>query len=129
MSVRHLYLFALAATLGCATAPKNAPPQGNSNVITEEEIASSGVINAYEAVQRLRPKFLRARSPGSSLRNYNAGYPVVYISGMRHGDIQTLRQIPIIQITEIRYYNAAEANTKFGIDMPNGIIDLKLKGT
>ncbi len=128
MSARHFFLVGVAALLGCATAASNTAARSNAKVITEQEIATSGVTNAYEAVQRLRPSFLRARGP-VSMRSSNTGLPVVYQNGLRYGDIASLRMMPIVQVSEIRFYNAAEANTKFGIDTPNGIIDVKMRGT
>jgi hypothetical protein len=128
MSLRHFYLIALAGALGCATASGGSGARGGGNVITEQELVASNVGNAYEAVERLRPNFLRSRGP-SSLRTDVTSLPTVYLGRQRYGDASALRQIPINTITQIRFFTASEAAVSFGMDHPNGVIEVTLKSS
>jgi hypothetical protein len=129
MSRRHFYLIALAAALGCATTSGGSGARGGGgNVITEQELAASNVSNAYEAVERLRPNFLRSRGP-SSLRTDVTSLPTVYVGRQKYGDASALRQIPISTITQIRFFTASEAAVSFGMDNPNGVIEVTLKSS
>ena len=128
MSVRHFYLIVLAAALGCATTGRSSGSMGSGNVILEQELAASNVSNAYEAVERLRPNFLRSRGP-SSLRTDVTSLPNVYVGRQKYGDAATLRQIPINTVSMIRFYTASEAALRFGMDNANGVIEVTLKSS
>lgn len=128
MSVRPFYLIALAAALGCATTSGTAGAGGRGNIITEQELAAANVSNAYEAVERLRPNFLRSRGP-SSLRTDVTSLPTVYVGRQKYGDATALRQIPINTISQIRFYTASEASISYGMDNPNGVIEITLKSS
>ncbi len=125
MSVRYLYLIAIAATLGCATTGSAPRVHRNSNLITEQEIAAINVTNAFEAVEKLRPNFLHSR--GQTPFGSESGLPDVYLGSQRYGDPSSLRNIAASEVREIRFYNAAEAAAKFAMQNPNGVIEVTLK--
>jgi hypothetical protein len=124
---------ALAASAGCASsggaaggtpagAPADSAAAGQAartstarrdlSVITMEEIQRSGAMNAYEAVERLRPLWLRSR------RERTRGTPtsiVVYLNGSRLGGTDMLRRLEVIPITSIRYLDAAAATALPGL--------------
>jgi hypothetical protein len=82
-------------------------------VITVEEIRRSGAMNAYEAVERLRPFWLRSRNATSS-----RGVPssiLVYLNGSRLGGTDMLRRLEVIPVTSIRYLDAAAAKSLPGL--------------
>jgi hypothetical protein len=82
------------------------------------------VDNLFDALQRLRPGFLRARSTGS---NTNA-YPVVYVDGMRRGGIDFLRSISSNSVQEVRYLSAIDATTRYGLNIEAGVIQVTMVG-
>jgi hypothetical protein len=51
----------------------------------------------------------------------------VYVDGMRRGDVQELRSIPLEQVAEIRYLPAEEAVVRYGSDLPFGAIEVTTK--
>jgi hypothetical protein len=150
-----------------AQAGVAAPRRSNSSVLTAAEIATlTGVTNAYDAVQSLRPSFLRTRGsaarppgmvgagaegqasgrrpgqvqgsqPGASggrgdeapsvVRAPEDPGIVVYIDRQRYGSVQTLREIPIATVDEIRFLNVGEANSLFGMGHPHGAIQIVTK--
>ena len=122
---------ALAAAAGCAsgggapgaasagaaadsgTVVRTSGTRRDLSVITVEEIQRSGAMNAYEAVERLRPFWLRSRNATSS-----RGVPpsiLVYINGTRLGGIDMLRRLEVIPVTSIRYMDAAAAKSLPGL--------------
>ena len=117
---------AAVLTLG-ACSPKSArvAPQ-DRNLITADEIAKSNATNAFEAVERLRPAFLRTRG-SQSLQNQEPPTPMVYIDGMRYGTLQTLATVPTIGIVSIRYLNAIEATQRYGFGNEGGAIMIVTK--
>ncbi len=128
MSSRAIYLIAVAATVGCASASAKSGPHTAANLITAEEIAGTYATNAYEAVEKLRPAFLHSR--GTDLSRDDTGLADVYVGVTRYGDVNSLRNIPAAEVREIRFYKGAEAATKFGMQNPtgiNGVIEVTLK--
>ena len=105
--------------------PHHVTPQ-DRNLITADEIAKSNATNAYEAVERLRPTFLRTRG-SQSLQNQEPPTPMIYIDGMRYGPLQTLASVPAIGIVSIQYLNAIEATQRFGFGNEGGAIMITTK--
>jgi hypothetical protein len=127
MRIRYLCLIALAAVSGCASAGSGSSgSHRDSNLITAEDIAGIPATNAYEAVERLRPLFLRSRGK-TSINTPNTQYPTVYVDGVRYGDIYSLRNILAPHVHDIRFYNGAEAGARFGLQNTAGVIEVKMK--
>jgi hypothetical protein len=125
MSARFFYAIAAAAVLGCASAgTSGAPP--NRSLITDEEIAAAHVTSAYDAVERLRPLWLRSHGETSIVRQ-GTEYANVYVDGQRYGDLSSLRGLQAMHVLEMRYYNGPEGATKFGLQNSGGVIEVKLK--
>lgn len=91
------------------------------NYIFIDEIKKSSATNAFDLIETLRPYWLGGRGP-KSVRDEMASYPVVYVDGMRHGNIKSLTTIPVHNIVEIQYMNAGDATIRFGLDHPSGAI-------
>jgi hypothetical protein len=72
-------------------------------------------------IHRLRPRWLATRGQ-ISLQDPRAGYAVVYVDGIRFGELETLRSIPTGDIKEIRYQTASEATTWRGTGHAGGAI-------
>lgn len=84
---------ALAMALGaCASAERTGEERTRSdpNRLTAEELTSVRVSSLYDAVERLRPRWLRSRG-GRTLGSDSRVY--VYQGQTRLGDIQALRQL------------------------------------
>jgi hypothetical protein len=134
MSVKHLYLVAIAVLIGCAsTAGKPGTGAGHyaANVLTADEIysAHADVTTAYDAVARLRPNWLVSHGRTSSIGN-GAGteFAMVFVDGQPLGDTNALRNIEAYLVGDMRYYNVTEAGAKFGIrGGSSGAIEVNLK--
>lgn len=113
------------ATLACTRAG-NRPGGGDRDTITEAEIASSSAANAYEAVQRLRGNFLSNRGK-TTILGRSSPMPIVYLDGVRFGEISSLRNISATTVQTIRLYRAWEAQQKYGNDVMGGVIEVTTK--
>ncbi len=97
----------------------------NPNLITTDELRALNVSNAYEAVERLRPMFLRTRGVQSATAE--AQLPVVYIDGIRQGGPEVMRTLPLTDVQEIRYISAADATTRYGTNHTGGAIEIRIR--
>jgi hypothetical protein len=123
---RRFYPIALAISTACASAGTATPGARNANVISESEIAASHEANAYEVIRTLRPLYLKSRGR-SSINGSGTDYATVFVDGQQYGDLTTLRNVVSSQIREIRYYSAADAMTRFGMQAGGGAIDIRTK--
>ncbi len=120
---RTLAVFGLVAAMcSCNWKSQPAAERGSSDLLTRQEIAAIPADNAFDAVQRLRPEFLRERATGFG----NSERPVVYINGIRQGGVEVLRSIAASSVSEIRYLSAASASTRYGLNVSAGVIDVKV---
>lgn len=110
----------------CSTAPRAESQGRDRNLITAEDIAGINVMDAYEAVRQLRPEFLRARG-SFSIRSAEGQYPVVYVGGVRYGELNQLRAIRANDVLSIRFIGAADATTRWGTGHAGGVIEVLLK--
>ena len=103
-------------TLGAACASGGGGEQGprrDPNLITAEELADYHNLDCYDAVRRLRPRWLQSR----------AGDPTVVRDGSRLGPASDyLAQIQVGQVASIRYLSATEATMRFGTGANGGAI-------
>lgn len=86
----------------------------DAKVITEAEMDSAHATNAFEAVSRLRPLSLVGRGKLSAEPGTPVATPNVYVDNQFYGDISALHAISVAAIDSIRFYNASEAQYKFG---------------
>ncbi|HVE77635.1 MAG TPA: hypothetical protein VNA89_02180 [Gemmatimonadaceae bacterium] len=124
---------AIATVIAACAAPGSraggARPQ--RNLIRAEEIAGTGAATAFEAVERLRPEYLRGRGkstvraiPDVNSTAPDAVLPQVYVDGVNAGSVQALRAIPATHVREVRFISAADATTRFGTNHANGVIEV-----
>jgi hypothetical protein len=113
-----LALVAAACASGGAGGTGGSP-RGTSTKIVQEELTNLNQLSALAAIQRLRPNWLRTRTGAP---------PQVHVDGnFQMGGVETLRTIPIADIQEIEYLNAADATTRFGTNYVSGAILVKTK--
>jgi hypothetical protein len=106
--VQILLAFAVPAVLACgATQSDSSSPAPYSNVITREELRDLGVRNVFEAVERLRPRWLMVRG---GARSFSTETEVVAFQGrMLLGTAEDLRRIGIDGVYQIRYLDGPTA--------------------
>ncbi|HXV85218.1 MAG TPA: hypothetical protein VD793_00890 [Gemmatimonadales bacterium] len=123
---------ALTATalvmLGCASSGGAAggdPTGRGSSVLTAEMLAAQPVTNLYDAVQRLRPRWMLER--GTSTLSPGGNPVVVYVDNQRLGGVEELRGIPIHTVQLVRYRDASDATTRYGLGHASGAIEVIMK--
>ena len=91
--------------VGCAnTLPGGSVTAANSDVITREELLDVGVGDLYQAVERLRPLWLRSRG----IRSLTSETEIAVLrDGAYFGPIESLRAIPAAQVFRLEYVDAA----------------------
>src|SRR5690606_29460276 len=85
------------------------------------EIATVAVASAYDAIERLRPEFLRSRG-GVSLEDARAALPVVYTDEMRLGGLGLSLSIRASDVRLNRLPTRSIATTRHGTGPPRGVI-------
>ena len=118
-------LVTLLGACSWASSPRGESP--SSQIIYADEIERSSAVNAYEAIAKLRHNFLSDRGKTSILDTSSPTVPNVYVDGIPYGPLASLYNIPAHQIASIRLYRAWEAQTKFGMDNPAGVIEVTTK--
>jgi len=128
--VRALLPLCAIALVASAVAAQSKP-KSSSTLITEEEIerARPTVGNAFDVVQSLRPRWLRAREmvqmPGSS----QSGGAVpqmaeihVYMDDRDKGDVDFLKTIPAELVYTLKFMSMTEVGARFGPSRGPGIV-------
>ena len=130
MSRIQFILILIVLVCGCSSTHEGTTGRVQSDVLTAEEIATTTAENAYDAISLKRPFFLKSRGP-RSLREAPVGqtveFPIVYMNGMYYGELESLRNIHVSQIREIRYFDHNTATLRFGTGHTGGIILVLLK--
>jgi hypothetical protein len=125
--IRTLITFGAAALLagGCASGGASGASNqsvGTRYVVSQQELASNSDRTLYELLERLHPLFLRTRDVSS------AAQPVdVYVDGGRTEGIDALRRISVSQVKDVRFYEPAEANLRFGNGHNGGLIAVTMR--
>jgi hypothetical protein len=118
-----LFGFLLLILVGCGTAGEAGRMPASREVLTAAEISKSGALTAYDAIRTLRPAFLRAQGLKAVLTNPRSTvYPVVYLNGVYHGEMDSLKELTAQNINEIRYIEAKDATLMYGTGHSAGVI-------
>jgi hypothetical protein len=85
--------------------------------------------NLYDVVHRLHPEWLNQRTAAmvGSLNSAAPAQPIdvqVFIDSQHIGTSETLKQLTISTAMSLKYYTAAEAQTRFGAGNLNGVIQV-----
>jgi hypothetical protein len=94
---------------GCVTTAGSPAGGGDRDRITRAEIEASGLSNAHEIVERLRPRWLRP--PPSRSLNMSTRI-AVYTDNSRLGGLESLRSISVNSIAAMRYLDGSTASAQ-----------------
>lgn len=122
--VVSFFLLLMPALLNCVTGAGASGSTDNPNVIVSQELSELRDTNVMDAIQRLRPQWLRVRSRPSRLASEGSAtaLPKVHIDSVPIGDANELEQVRASEVLEIRYLSAADASTRFGTGYTSGVI-------
>jgi hypothetical protein len=126
--MKRLSLVLALSLMACATqrATGDVSPVEKRNNITAEEIATARSPGwyAYELINSLRPTFLRPHN-AQTMTSRDPIYADVYLNETYHGDINSLKSLPIEGITSITYLPPFDAAMRFGKEMEGGAIMIR----
>jgi len=114
------------------TQKRAARPRGDRNRLTRVEIdeAGTGIVTARDAVQLLRPQWLRppmGRMASSNLAGDTQGATqvIVYIDDVRQPDLESsLITVPAVKLVELRYLDQNRAVQMRGPGHEAGVIEV-----
>ena len=87
--------------------------------ITEAELAPIAQMSAFEAIERLRPRWLQSRT---------GWLPTVHLDGSTSAaGEEILASIPCSEVAGMQYLSASDATTRFGTNYANGAILITTK--
>lgn len=118
LSSKRFIMLAMALTLGTAGCASggggSSRPSGSSTTrIVRAELEPLGQMSALQAIQRLRPQWLRTRSGDT---------PVLYVDNARRGSANDLSTMLTSEIEVMEYMDASDATNRFGTGHAGGAI-------
>jgi hypothetical protein len=116
-------LAVLMLALGaCASGGKSATPAPRlrPDLITAEELRVGQWRNAYEAVSSLRARWLQSRGTDTFIGK--PGEVQVHLDDIRVGGVNALREIQVIDIAYMQFFDPASASARWGLDHSHGAI-------
>ena len=115
-AARSLPILVLCLLLS-ACAAGTAGGSTGGDTISMDELATVSNLSLYDAVQRLRPRWLQARA-GQPL-------PRIMMNGSQLGGVEVLRGMQATDVTSVRYLDSADATTRYGTGYTGGAIELE----
>ena len=111
--------------------PFNVPARSGRLLLATTELRRSIATNALEAIELSRPEWIQQQRHDELQRgNAATNGPVesvslvVYVGDEKVGAIETLRDIAIPEIAELRYYDARDARRRWGVNHKYGAIEV-----
>jgi hypothetical protein len=107
-----------------ALGDSSMSPVVDAGRVRGDELGRAGVISLYEALQRVRPEFLRG--PGSPNARGEVSLPSVRLNGLRIGGPDVLKLVQVDEVLDVRYRRPATALTMYGAtcDCVGGVIEV-----
>jgi hypothetical protein len=111
--------------------PFNVPARTGRLLLASAELRRSIATNALEAVELGRPEWMKQQREDEAKRgNQPSALPVeaislvVYVGDEKVGAVETLRDIAIPEVSELRFYDARDAKRRWGIEHKYGAIEV-----
>lgn len=113
----------LGVLAACAGAPKGASAGGSGALLTQGQLTATNSSNLYDAITKLKPEWLSSRGPMSAT-DMTPSSVDVFMNGNLMGKAEYLRQVQLLDVSEVRYWDAGRASARFGMGHPRGVIEL-----
>jgi hypothetical protein len=116
--------------------PFNVPARTGRLLLANTELRRSIATNALEAVEMARPEWTKQqrddeakRGAGPSALPVEAISVVVYVGDEKVGGVETLRDVAMPEISELRFYDSRDARRRWGTDHKYGAIEIVPAGS
>jgi len=101
-----LALLASGIAMGCASTQSSGGEEGSPDVLTREQIMATETTNLYDAIRRLRPRWLQVRST----RSFNMETLIAVMQNdMYLGGADALKEMAPELAYEVRYMDGTRA--------------------
>lgn len=130
MASKYLYLIAAVLSMACAPAAVSsggsAPRRSTFLTVDEMREANVEMGNAYDAIARLRPRWL-THVTESYDNPPKREFARVFVDGRFYGELESLRNFDATQIATVRFHSPAESG-RFGLEGGlSGVIEITTK--
>ena len=102
--------FAATSVIACGAAGPHV--SGNAPYVSRELLPidqnAAAYDNLYDAIEHLRPEYLRVREQGST-----SMVPVAYLNGVRLADPSLLRIVPVSWVLDVRWVRPNETSALY----------------
>lgn len=112
-------LLLLLFVVGCGAPAERTTTTSSDAPITWEELQDLQGFTVFQAVRRLRPRWLRTRAPLTSL--------VVHLNDSPIGGVEVLEQFEATEFSRIVFRNGPDATTRYGTGYGAGVIELRTR--
>jgi len=114
------------AAANAANGP--TPTKSSASILVAEDLRKIEAQNLGDAIQRLRPQWLRrssVRASNTMGSSRTAAEPlVVWIDNNRAGSSEILTQIQVSNVRMVQYFTPSEAESRFGTGNSSGAIQI-----
>jgi len=128
--LRALFLLLIVATafiVGCASAAQQGQSgQGSGSRLTRTQLEAANSNNLYDAIVKLRPEWLSSRGP-TSITDATPTSVSVFMGGTMLGKADYLKQLTVVDVSEVRYWDPGQASARFGMGHPRGVLEILRK--
>jgi hypothetical protein len=94
-------------------------PRTDRSFLVQSQMTDHRFVTAYDAVESLRANWLRTRGADSF---QNPSHVRVYLDNVSLGGVENLRSIVLTNVVYMRFYDAAAATSRWGLDHGSGAI-------
>lgn len=121
MSRARNYLLSVLLSISTAACASSGSPNhhSTSDKLTRSEIANSNTANAYDAIARLRPSWLRPTGTASIGGGVRGQLILIYIDNQRAEDLYALKNISTGMIESAEWLDAARVASVLS-NVPSG---------
>jgi len=121
MSTRFRVVIAGAyvALSSACVHPTSTGERIDRNLITQEQMAASKYLTAYDAVQALRSNWLSTRGPDSFATPSQVR---VYLDNTLLGGVESLKTVTVSTVIYIKHFDGISATARWGLDHGAGVI-------
>lgn len=113
---------ALVLLSACASTGSSSQERGERDVLTRTQLDAVDHLTAFDAIRRYRPTWLRSERGQDSFLNQGRRGLRVYVDRVFFGGAETLPNLDVRHIEEIRFLDKRKATMEFGTDHSEGAI-------
>ncbi|UCG87599.1 MAG: TonB-dependent receptor plug domain-containing protein [Gemmatimonadota bacterium] len=119
-----LAALAIGLTASCAATTQQGSSGRSRNVLTAEDLQGQSERNLYDLLARMRPNWIR---PQGAVLATGTTPVLVYVNNVRMGGVAVLADIRLDEVEQVRFVDAIDATTRYGMNTDGGVIEVTTK--